>query len=54
MHVITRKNTLAQTLKDLQKVSGNEDEYDFIPRTWLLPTEVDELIEFSKQMKQKK
>ena len=53
MNQICRKNTLASTLKKLQKVKGNEDEYDFIPRTWVLPNEAFDLNEFVMKMKQK-
>jgi len=54
MNLITRKNTLAKTLKDIQKIEGNQDEYDFIPRTWILPNEAYELHEFTRMMKIKK
>ena len=54
MHMITRKDGLAQTLKKLQKVEGNEDDYDFMPRTWVLPIEAHELSEFAQEMKLKK
>ena len=54
MNLITRKNTLAKTLKDIQKIEGKQDEYDFIPRTWLLPNEAYELHEFTRMMKIKK
>jgi len=52
MNQITRKNTLASTLKKLQK--EEEDEYEFIPRTWVLPNESHELTEFAAKMKQKR
>ena len=52
MNQITRKNTLASTLKKLQK--EEEDEYEFIPRTWVLPNESHELTEFATKMKQKR
>lgn len=54
MSQITRKNTLALTLKKLSKEEGNEDEYDFIPRTWVLPNEAYDLNEFAIKMKKKK
>lgn len=54
MNMITRKDTLAQSLKKLQKQEGNEDEYDFFPRTWILPNEAYDLNEFAQEMRQKK
>ena len=54
MNQITRKNTLAITLKKLQKEEGNEDEYDFMPRTWVLPNESFDLNKFVIKMKKKK
>ncbi|CAI2376098.1 unnamed protein product [Moneuplotes crassus] len=53
MNQITRKNTLALTMKKLQKESGNQDKYDFIPKTWVLPSEGYELNEFVVKMKKK-
>lgn len=53
MGQITRKNTLALTIKKLQKEEGNQDKYDFIPRTWVLPNEAYDLNEFAQKMKQK-
>lgn len=35
-------------------MEGNEDEYDFMPRTWVLPTEAYELNNFVQEMKIKK
>jgi len=54
MNQITRKNTLAFTIKKLQKEEGNEDEYDFIPRTWVMPNEAYELNDFAIKMRKKK
>ncbi|CAI2361812.1 unnamed protein product [Moneuplotes crassus] len=53
MNQITRKNTLALTLKKIQKEEGNQEKYDFFPRTWVLPTEAYELNEFVVKMKKK-
>lgn len=54
MNVITNKKYLAQRIKQSIKESSNESEYDFVPKTWTLPTELYELNEFVKETKKKK
>ena len=41
MYQITRKTNLAKNLKRMQRYYPND--YDFIPRTWIIPTEMTEL-----------
>lgn len=54
MNVITNKKYLAHRIKQSIKESSNESEYDFVPKTWTLPTELYELNEFVKETKKKK
>lgn len=54
MNMITRKDTLAQSLKKMQSMEGNEEAYDFFPRTWILPTDAYDLTEYAKKMRKKK
>ena len=41
MYQITRKTNLAKNLKRMQRYYPTD--YDFIPRTWILPNELTEL-----------
>lgn len=45
MYQITRKTYLARNLKRLQKLFPLE--YDFFPKTWVLPNEVNDLRSYS-------
>lgn len=54
MNVITNKKYLAQKVKQWQKESKKEDDFDFFPKTWVLPLEQYELNEFVKETKKKK
>ena len=46
MHVITRKNYLAWTLSRMQKLLP--EEYNFFPKTWVLPSDSAELRSMSR------
>lgn len=52
MYQITRKTCLAKNLKRLQKLFPLE--FDFFPRTWVLPTEYNELLRFMHKSGKKK
>lgn len=41
MFVLARKNQLGRNLKKMQKL--HPDEYNFFPKTWLLPTDFADL-----------
>ena len=45
MYQITRKTFLARNLKRLQRLYPSE--FDFFPRTWILPSEMNELRAFA-------
>ena len=47
MYQITRKTFLARNLKRLQKLFPLE--YDFIPKTWVLPNELNDLKYYALQ-----
>ena len=51
MYHITRKTFLAKNLKRLQKLYPLE--FDFIPRTWVLPNELNELRTFATEKAKK-
>ena len=51
MYQITRKTYLAKNLKRLQKLYPLD--FDFFPRTWVLPNEVNELRAFAAQKPKK-
>ena len=48
MFLIARKTFLAKNLKRMKKLFSNE--YDFFPRTWILPNEITELKYFYQNM----
>ena len=47
MYLITRKTFLARNLKRLQKLFPLE--YDFFPRTWVLPNEMNDLRTYAEK-----
>ena len=51
MYQITRKTYLAKNLKRLQKLYPLD--FDFFPRTWVLPNEINELRAFASQKPKK-
>lgn len=48
MYQITRKTYLARNLKRLQKLFPLE--YDFFPKTWVLPNEANDLRSYSTRL----
>ena len=52
MYHITRKTYLAKNLKRLQKLFPHE--FDFIPRTWVIPSELAELKQHALERKRNK
>ena len=48
MFLIARKTFLAKNLKKMRKLFNKE--YDFFPKTWVIPNEINELRYFHQNM----